>query len=347
MLVAAIDDNTTNLTVYRNLLSNLPDLTVETFLASTDALRWCASVEPDLIIVDYRMPAPNGLEFIQAYRGLHPASQAPIVMVTGERDREVRRRALDLGASDFLNKPADPVEFLARVRNLLALRESRRHLENRAAWLASEVARATEQIANREQETIIRLMRAAEFRDNETGTHIKRMGYYARLLGTAAGLADDDVELLFLAAPMHDIGKVSTPDRILLKPGKLEPDEWDIMRRHTDAGYRILAGSETAVLQLAAEIALRHHERWDGTGYPGRIQGTDTPIAARIAAVGDVFDALISVRPYKPAWTHDAAFAELQKRAGSHLDPLLVAQFIENRGEVIAIARRFTDDVAA
>ena len=347
MRVLLVDDSKPNLLVYEKILARIPNLAARAFTSSAEALAWCATDEPDLIVLDYQMPAPDGLEFIQYYRGLRPDADTPIVMITGEKDKGVRHRALDLGASDFLNKPADPVEFLARVRNLLALRESRIVLHKRADWLAREVELATREIAEREEETIHRLMRAAEFRDNETGNHIVRMGEYAGVLGAALGFSVEDCRLLRLATPMHDIGKVSTPDAILLKPGPLTPEEWTVMRNHTVAGYEILKGSSSRLIQLAAEIALSHHERFDGTGYPAGTKGAAIPVSARICAIADVFDALTSERPYKEAWDVDRAFSEIERLSGTHFDPKLVSVFDSIKPGIQKIKQRLPDDAAA
>ncbi len=342
-----VDDNPTNLKVYTTIAGRIAGTHAQTFVSSAAALVWSEAHEPDLIVLDYRMPAPNGVEFIQRYRRIYPQSDTPIIMITGEQDREVRHRALEAGASDFLNKPADPVEFLTRVRNLLALRERGKQLANRAATLAEEVRAATKEIADREHETITRLMRAMEYRDNDTGMHVMRMGQYAMTLGRALELPVEDQEMLLLATPMHDIGKVATPDHILLKPSTLAPDEWEIMKTHALAGHNILAGSASKILQLAALIALNHHERWDGSGYPGGLQGTDIPLAARICAVGDVFDALISKRPYKEAWTPAAAFKAIEKSAGSHFDPMVVEALFCCKLQIEEILHRFNDATVA
>jgi putative two-component system response regulator len=345
--VLIVDDSPTNLLVYLAIVAQVAGTESTTFTSSAEALAWCATTEPDLMILDYRMPAPDGLTFIEKYRALRPQSATPIVMITVEADRGVRHRALELGASDFLTKPADPVEFLARVRNLLALRQSRVALRDRAESLQEAVERATRKIVEREEETIQRLMRVAGFRDNETGNHVTRMGQYAALLGGLLGMSAAEQRLLLLATPMHDIGKVSTPDSILLKPGPLTPEEWVIMRQHTTVGHSVLEGSSSHILQLAAEIALGHHERWDGTGYPGGLSAETIPRSARIAALCDVFDALLSVRPYKKAWSPEDAFAEIERSAGSHFDPAIVKAFLGDRERVLAIRRQFSDDVVA
>ena len=346
MVIAIIDVSETNQKAYAHILSRIGDVKIKPFTSSEAALVWCGKQEHDLVILDYRMgtvEGMDGLEFVREYNKAHTSDGTPLVMITGEKDREVRHKALELGASDFLNKPADPVEFLSRVKNLLALRESRKKLESYAASLAADVARATKEIADREEETINRLTRAAEFRDSETGLHIVRMGKYAEVLGKTMGLDAEDQRMLRIATPMHDIGKVATPDGILLKEGPLNPDEWEIMKKHARAGYDILFGSSSKVLQLASQIALRHHERWDGTGYPDKLRGTQIPLAARIAAVGDVFDALISKRPYKRAWTVDEARKVIQKSSGSHFDPMVVEALNESWDEFMDIQKEFTD----
>lgn len=343
MQLIFVDDNQTNLNVYSLLARQIPRTEALTFASSAAALVWCEQHEPDLIVLDYRMPPPDGLEFIQCFRALRPDADVPIVMLTAERDRDVRRKALEYGAYDFLTKPADPVEFVTRVRNMLTIRERGQRLERYAETLFEDVRKATKEIADREQETIMRLMRAMEFRDNDTGMHVQRMGQYAATLSRALELDLEQQALLMLATPMHDIGKVATPDHILLKPGSLEPDEWEVMKRHAQSGYDILAGSESRVLQLAAYIALHHHERWDGSGYPHGLSGTAIPLGARIAAVSDVFDALISKRPYKEPWLFEDALSAVRRGAGSHFDPEIVAAFAASHAMIREITRRFSD----
>lgn len=343
MNVLVVDDNRLSLDTYRAAIKRLGPHDVYAFHDATEAMGWATYHETDLLLLDYRMPDIDGLQFVVAFRQLPGNADVPIMMLTAEREREVRHQALQMGVSDFLNKPADPVEFLSRVKNLLALRESRKKLENYAASLAADVARATKEIADREEETINRLTRAAEFRDSETGLHIVRMGKYAEVLGRTLELDAEDQRLLRLATPMHDIGKVATPDGILLKEGPLNPEEWEIMKRHARSGYDILVGSSSKVLQLAAQIALRHHERWDGTGYPDRLRGTQIPLAARIAAVGDVFDALCSKRPYKRAWTVDEALRVIQKSSGSHFDPMVIDALNASWSQFLDIQKEYAD----
>ncbi|HEY9180454.1 MAG TPA: HD domain-containing phosphohydrolase, partial [Candidatus Baltobacteraceae bacterium] len=329
MNVLMIDDNELNLTVYRNALKSLEGVDCVAFTSSREALEWSNLHEPDVVLVDYDMPQPNGLEFIEQFRRIGATADVPIIMITGLAERDIRYRALEIGAADFLNKPVDIAEFRARMRNMLALSDSRKKLANRARLLASEVQQATADIIAREKETINRLMRAAEFRDNETGMHIVRMGHFSAQIGRAYGLPEEECETLLMATPMHDIGKVATPDRILLKPAKLDAQEWEIMKQHTIAGYEILKDSQSALLQTAAQIALSHHEKFDGSGYPYGVSGEDIPLCGRICAVSDVFDALTSERPYKRAWPVEQALDEVQRLSGTHFDPALVDAFYE------------------
>lgn len=346
MNVLMIDDNELNLTIYRNALRSVEGVECVAFTSSSEALAWSARHEPDVVLVDYDMPSPNGLEFIEAFRRLGNNGQVPVIMITALTERDIRYRALDLGAADFLGKPVDIPEFRARMRNMLALSDGRKKLANRARWLAAEVQRATEDIVAREKETINRLMRAAEFRDNETGMHIVRMGHFSAELGRAIGLPESECETLLMATPMHDIGKVATPDSILLKPGKLTADEWQIMKHHTIAGYEILKDSQSDLLQTAAQIALSHHEKFDGSGYPCGLRGEDIPLCARLCAVSDVFDALTSERPYKSAWPLEEAIAEIDHLSGVHFDPALVRAFHEALPRILEIKKRYRDESA-
>lgn len=344
MIVLMVDDNDLNLTVYRSALKSVDGTDSVAFTASREALDWSRLNEIDVVLVDYNMPAPNGLQFIEEFRSIPGKRDVPIIMITGMEHLDIRYRALELGAADFLTKPVDVVEFRARLRNMLALSESRKKLANHAAWLASEVARATADITARERETINRLMRAAEFRDNETGMHIVRMGHFSAEIGRAYGLSEKDCETLLMATPMHDIGKVATPDRILLKPGKLDPGEWEIMKQHTVLGYEILKDSASELLQAAAEIALSHHEKFDGSGYPYGLRGDAIPLNGRICAVSDVFDALTSERCYKTAWPVNIAIAEMDIVSGQHFDPDLIDAFHQALPTIIEIKERYRDE---
>jgi putative two-component system response regulator len=313
------------------------------FTSSSDGLAWCLDNDPDLVIVDYMMPAPDGIEFIRRFREAPGKAETPMLMVTADYEKEVRYRALESGATDFLTKPVDRTEFLSRVKNMLTLRRSHLVLANRAEALAVEVRNATEMIYARERETILRLAKAAEFRDPETGAHILRMANYSCLIARNLELSADDQETLLQAAPMHDVGKLGTPDHILLKPGRLTVEEFEIMKRHAVIGHEILKDSASPVLQAAAQIALTHHEKYDGSGYPQGLVGAQIPVFGRIVAVADVFDALTSERPYKKAWELDQAQAYLLDGCGKHFDPACVDAFLYGWDDVLAIRDRYHD----
>jgi response regulator RpfG family c-di-GMP phosphodiesterase len=342
--VAIVDDTPTNVTLMQALVGKLDGCRPVSFTDSAAGLEWCLANQPDLVIVDYMMPAPDGLEFIRRLREVHQISEVPVLMVTADHEKQVRYSALESGATDFLTKPIDRIEFQSRVRNMLSLRRAHIVVAKRAAILAEEVAKATEVIYAREQETIVRLSRAAEFRDPETGAHILRMAHYAQLIASTLGMPQDFQRMLLSAAPMHDVGKLGTPDYILLKPGRLSSDEYEVMKNHTRIGHEILKGSSSPALQMAATIALTHHEKFDGSGYPEGLAKDSIPIEGRIVAVADVFDALTSVRPYKEAWDLPRAVAFIEEGCGAHFDPLCVRAFLQDWDAVLAVRERFKDD---
>jgi putative two-component system response regulator len=341
--VLIVDDAEINLILFEALLKRMGNCEVVKFSSAVAGLACAKATDFDLVIVDYMMPDLNGMEFITAFRATPGREHIPVLMITANDQKQVRYDALAMGASDFLTKPVDKIEFKARVTNMLQLGASRKVLENYAVQLADEVRQATAEIRERERETVIRLSRAAEHRDPETGAHILRMAHYSELIARALGLSASDCELLLEAAPMHDLGKVGIADNILLKPGQLTPDEFEVMKQHPVIGYKILKGSASRVLQAGADIALGHHEKFDGSGYPSGLSGDAIPIFSRIVAVADVFDALTSKRPYKPAWPLERAREHIQTHAGSHFDPVCVAVFFANWERVLEIAQTFKD----
>ncbi|MFG6467203.1 HD domain-containing phosphohydrolase [Roseateles sp. BYS87W] len=345
--VQVIDDNAINLALFQALLGKLPDCDAVVFADAHAGLAWAQAQRPDLIVLDYMMPGLDGVQLLQALRQTPGCEDLPVLMITADADKDTRYRALDAGATDFLTKPVDRVEFSARARNLLALSRARRALLHHADRLAAEVREATAELRLRELETVLRLSRAAEFRDPETGAHILRMAHYAQLIGRHLGLNGDDLDLLLHAAPLHDIGKVGIPDHILLKPGKLTPEEFEVMKQHARHGYDILKDSSSAYLRAGADIAHGHHEKFDGSGYPQGLAGEAIPLFSRIVAVADVFDALTSQRPYKPAWPLDRAQAFIREASGQHFDPACVDAFLGDWPGVLAIRERFADDDAA
>lgn len=342
MQVAIVDDTEMNVVLMKHLVRKLPECEPVCFTDSLIALDWCLDNDPDLLVVDYMMPNLNGIDLVKRFRVRHP--DTPTLMVTANGEQALRHEALEIGVTDFLNKPVDNVEFVARAKNMLALRASHNKLANHAAWLADEVRKATETILAQARETIFCLAKSAEYRDPETGAHILRMSHYSRHIARCMGLSTEDQELLLTATPMHDIGKVGTPDLILLKPGKLTDEEFAIMKQHAVIGYRVLSTSSSPLLQVAAEIAHTHHEKYDGSGYPRGLAGTDIPLFGRIVAVADVFDALTSDRPYKQAWSVDCATQALVDGKGTHFDPACVDAFLSQWSDVLAIKQRFVDD---
>ena len=344
MNIVIVDDNQVNVTLLRAMVRQLPDTVAIAFTDPHEGLAWCLANEPDLILLDYMMPGLDGLSFISALRADQARADVPILMITASHETDTRYEALNLGANDFLTKPVDRIEFLARSRNMLALRRGQKQLADRASWLAEEVRKATREIVERERDTIFRLSRAAEYRDPETGAHILRMAHYSNLIAARMGMSAQDQELLLQAAPMHDIGKVGTPDHILLKPGKLTPQEWAVMREHANIGHEILRDSPSPLLRMAAVIARSHHEKYDGSGYPQGLAGDDIPLVGRIVAVADVFDALTSARPYKQAWPLERARAFLLEHSGTHFDSKCVDAFMQAWPEVLAIRERYQDE---
>lgn len=337
MSVIIIDDSPVNVMLMQGLARQIHQGEIHAYTSPLEAMAALAGEDPDLILVDYMMPELDGLEVIARLRADPRFVDTPVVMVTTADQRAVRIKALEEGATDFITKPIDATEFKARMRNLLRLKDAARLMRGRADELAREVAKATKELADREEEIILRLSRAAEYRDSETGMHIVRMAHYSRIIAEELGLDADFVEDLWRAAPMHDVGKIAVPDAILLKPGRFTPEERVEMERHTRYGQEILGGSSAPLIRLAAEIAGSHHERWDGKGYPRGLRGSEIPLCGRIAAVADVFDALTSVRPYKQAWSVDQARDYLLAERGQHFDPACVDAFLAGWTRVMDI----------
>lgn len=344
MDILILDDNEVNVALLVNLSRKLEGCQPHQFLYPHQALAWCKENTPDLILVDYMMPDMNGIDFIRAVRALPGLGEIPIIMITANDERSVRYDALTAGANDFLTKPIDSIEFITRSKNLLALRQHAKHLADQAGWLRGEVAKATAELVQREQETLLHLGKAAEFRDPETGAHILRMSHYAQIIAAKLGLSEEDQQLILYAAPMHDIGKLGTPDNILLKPGKLTPEEFEIMKLHATHGREILRHGQSPSIKAAALIAYSHHEKWDGSGYPQGLKGDSIPLFGRIVAVADVYDALTSERPYKQPWPDEEACALLREQAGKHFDPACIDAFFQAWDEICAIKRKYRDD---
>jgi putative two-component system response regulator len=339
MYILLLDDSELNNVLMSEALRELGNAQVVSFTEPALALEFARAHAEALGVgvIDYDMPGMNGIAFVQAIKASAGLEHVPMVMVTSADHRRVRREALAVGATDFIGKPFDAVEVRARVANLLVLHRALRSEEDRSGSLSREVAAAVSVIEAREREIVTRLARAAERRDTDTGDHILRVAQYASLIARGRGCDPDYCERLAFASTMHDVGKIAVPDAILLKPGRLTPEERAVMERHAQHGYDILEGSASDVVRLAAEIALSHHERWDGTGYPRQLAGEDIPMSGRIVAVADVFDALVSERPYKRGWPLEEAKAYLAAQAGLQFDPASVAAFLAAWPEVMSI----------
>mgnify|MGYP000013210076 CR=1 FL=1 len=316
---------------------------VDTAGDGSEALELIKGNKFDLIILDIMMPQVDGLEVLRHVKSSEELKFIPVIIMTAVMDREVRYHALDMGADEFLNKPIDIYELRARVRTLLSVKEYHDFLSNLANMLKAEVDKKTKELREAQLETVRRLGRAAEFRDDETGNHIIRMSTYCAIIARKLGLSDEDVELILYSSPMHDVGKIGVPDKILLKPGKLDPDEWEVMKKHTIWGAEILSGSKSQLLETAKLIALTHHEKWDGSGYPNGLSGEEIPLFGRICAIADVFDALTSERVYKPAFTNEKAFSIIKEERGRHFDPQVVDAFFESLDEILEVQAKHAE----
>ncbi|WP_244277647.1 MULTISPECIES: HD domain-containing phosphohydrolase [Mesorhizobium] len=328
------------------LVGQIANCLAISYSAPVDVLRDLATMSFDLGIVDYQMPGINGTELIERIRLEQRFADTPFVMVTADGDAATRIEAIHAGATEFLHKPIEPVEFQARMRNLVRLCEAQRQLVHRAEWLKIEVEKATQELRDREEEIIKRLTLAAGYKDRETAMHTIRMAHYASVLASHLGFSAEQCRDILLAAPMHDIGKVGISDAILLKQEQLSTLEKLRMNEHTRIGAAILAGSTCALLQLAAQIAETHHERWDGTGYPNGLEGESIPLVGRIAAIADVFDALTSERPYKAAWPIERAFGYIQEQSGTQFDPRCVRALLAAFDEFLDVRAAYPDDPA-
>lgn len=296
-----------------------------------------------LILLDMQMPGLDGMGVMARLREQSLTRFLPVLVVTAQTDTPLRISALEAGARDHVSKPFVVAELHQRIRNLLEVELAYRDRLEDAQQLEQKVRERTRQLEETQFEILRRLARAGEYRDNETGNHVHRVSLTCRALALAAGLDDEQAEMVMHASPMHDVGKIGIPDGILLRPGRLDGDDLDYMRRHVEIGASILDGHDAPIMQMAHRIALGHHERWDGKGYPTGMAGEQIPVEARIVAVCDVFDALTSERPYKRAWSVDAATDYLREQAGQHFDPHLVQSFLSILPQVLEIRARYAD----
>lgn len=299
----------------------------------------------DIILLDIRMPHMSGFEVMEQLNEITGDDYLPILVLTAQSDVETKIRALENGARDFVTKPFERIEVTHRIRNMLEVRL----MYNRRGWekeiVEAQVRQRTQEVVDTQLEFIRQLGRAGEYRDNETGMHVVRMSKSCQNLALNLGYSADFADLILHASPMHDVGKIGIPDNILLKPGKLEGAEWEVMKSHVEIGAEILSNHPAEIIQLARKIALTHHEKWDGSGYPNGLVGDEIPIEGRIAAICDVFDALTSERPYKEAWPVEKAVDLIREESGKHFEPRIVTEFLNILPIILQIRDDHADDV--
>lgn len=331
-----VDDEAVNLKIMKRLLEKQFSL----FYAKsgTDAVSIANQEGPDLILLDIVMPEMNGIEVCRILKKDPRTAKIPVIFVTSMNDSEDEALGFSVGGVDYITKPISPPILFARIQTHLALYDQNRALEGK-------VREQTAEINHTRLEIIQRLGRAAEYKDNETGFHVMRMSNYCKILAKSFGLDTETCELILQASPMHDIGKIGIPDHILLKPGKLDKEEWTIMKKHPEIGANIIGSHSSRLLQYAHIIALTHHEKWDGTGYPQGLSGEGIPILGRIVAIADVFDALITERPYKKAWPIQKAVDLIEEQAGKHFDPQIVMCFLDRLPQIMAVEKQFREPV--
>jgi putative two-component system response regulator len=349
----------------RVLLDDVSDWTVNTASGAEEALAKLRQADYDAVVTDVNMPGRDGFALLSEIRGTPRTQDVPVIIVTGSDDDGLKRRALELGAADLLNKPVHPLDLLARLRNVVRLKACQDQLRDRNAELDRKVAERTGELADSRLEIIWRLAKAGEYRDEQTGNHVLRVGCCCRSLAQALGLDGAFVETLFLASPLHDIGKIGIPDSVLRKRGPLDAEEWEVMKRHCTIGAGILRDDSKVarayvaaygfrrtgvaerignpILKLASTIALTHHESWNGRGYPAGLAGHDIPLASRIVALVDMYDALCSERPYKTALAHDEACRIIGNESGRRFDPAVCAAFEGAAAELNAIRCELAD----
>ncbi len=322
------DDEPANVLLLERLLEKNGFSSIKTTTDSRQVFYLFDTFEPEILLLDIQMPYLDGFDIMNGLADrLKREDYFPILVLTADTSASTKRQALASGAKDFVTKPFDTVEVVLRVKNLLHMRALHTQLRAKNQSLEAEVRARTADLEEAQIDVLDRLGLVTEYRDDDTGSHIRRVGDLAGRVALMLGMPPEQAETIRLAAPLHDLGKVAIPDEILLKPGRLTAEEFEVVKEHTQVGMRILSGSRSRLLQLAEEIALTHHERWDGGGYPYGLSGQDIPLSGRIIAVVDVFDALTNRRPYKEAWSQNSALEEIKRLSGIHFDPLVVHAF--------------------
>ncbi len=337
--ILVVDDTPDNIDVLSGILR--PDYKVKAALNGEKALKIAETEpQPDIILLDIMMPDMDGYEVCKKLKSNPVTAKIPIIFVTAKTEVEDEQKGFELGAVDYITKPVSPPIVQARVRTQLAMYDQNRELERK-------VRERTAELNDTRLEIIRRLGRAAEYKDNETGLHVIRMSHYSRLLASAISDDEEWVDLVYNAAPMHDIGKIGIPDSILLKKGKLNDEEWNIMRQHPSYGAEIIGDQSYKLMSMAREIALTHHEKWDGSGYPNGLKGEEIPLPSRIVAIADVFDALTTERPYKKAWSVEDTVNLIDKESGSHFDPNLTPLLHEVLPDMLDIREQYQETTVA
>ena len=344
--ILAVDDEPTNLLLLEKILRMAKYHNITCVSSGEQALHLYREAPFDAVLLDLNMPGMNGFDVMAELQRIEGKSYAPILVLTAQSDSPTKLQALKSGAKDFLGKPFDRSEVLTRIHNIIEVRLLHNQLQDQNRLLDQKVRERTHELEQTRLDIIRRLGRAAEYRDNETGLHIIRMSRFSQLIGLAAGVGEMEAELLLNASPMHDIGKIGIPDHILLKPGKFEPHEWEIMKTHATIGADLLAGEQFELMRHAAEIALTHHEKWDGSGYPRGLKAEDIPLAGRIVAIADVFDALTSSRPYKRAWPLEEALAYMREQSGKHFEPKLIDIFFATLPKILEVRDAYAEPEA-
>ncbi|MBU0676257.1 MAG: response regulator [Proteobacteria bacterium] len=337
-----IDDNPANVELLEKTLSAQGYSSVLSITDPRKAEKLYRAYKPHLVLLDINMPYLDGYQVMAQIRHIEGSSYIPVLVLTALQDKQTRLQALSEGAQDFLTKPFDKVETLTRIENMLRIRLLHNEVQEQNILLEKTVRERTLELHDTRLEIIYRLGRAAEYRDNETGEHLVRLSHMCVLLGKLCGKSDLEADLLFNASPMHDIGKIGIPDSILLKPGQLTMEEWKIMQTHTTIGADLLDGHDSELMVLARDIALTHHEKWDGTGYPHNLKGLEIPFESRITGIVDVFDGLTSKRPYKVPYPIESSCTIIADERGKHFDPELTDIFLKNIDEFIEIYHQFS-----
>lgn len=342
--VLICDDSITNVLILDKLLESEGFKDVTKLTDPTKVLPTMQADNYDLLLLDIEMPGLNGFEVMQQINESAVAKQlVPILILTGKQGSEIRNKALESGAQDFVNKPFDQTEVVLRVKNLLRVRLAYLSQAKIAEDLEIKVQERTEELEKATSILIKRMAQAGEMRDTDTGKHVMRVGQYARILSDASGLPPEVTYLIEKAAPLHDLGKIGIPDSILLKEGKLTNEERELIKEHAKMGADLLSEHESMLIQMAASIALTHHERWDGNGYPNNLSGESIPVEGRITAISDVFDALTTVRPYKDAWPIEKAVELIKCEGGKQFDPNLVEVFLRELDKIVAVREKYDD----